>query len=261
MIRVRGMHKAYRTGKLVNEVLRGIDLDIATGEMVSIMGPSGSGKSTLLHAIGGLDSDYTGEITVDGRNLHELGDVDLSGYRNRFVGFVFQAFYLLPHMTVLENVALPAVFARGDATLADAAIRTRAQEVLDEVELGARADSKPTTLSGGQRQRVAIARALFNRPKLMLCDEPTGNLDSKMGGQILELFRRLNRRENITVLIVTHDPKIAEATTRRLRVDDGLLLEDGVAAAPRSHTTAEDARGAGADELPGAQAISAEESP
>lgn len=246
MIRVRGMHKAYRTGKLVNEVLRGIDLDIQDGEMVSIMGPSGSGKSTLMHAIGGLDSDYTGEITVDGRNLHQLGDVELSGYRNRFVGFVFQAFYLLPHMTVLDNVALPAIFARGEGVLDDPAIRARAQQVLDEVELGERGDSKPTMLSGGQRQRVAIARALFNRPKLMLCDEPTGNLDSKMGGQILELFRRLNRREGITVVIVTHDPKISAATPRRLRVEDGLLLEEG-AVRPPEHETAED------DEVPQVQ--------
>jgi putative ABC transport system ATP-binding protein len=240
MIRVRGMHKAYRTGKLVNEVLRGIDLDIQDGEMVSIMGPSGSGKSTLLHAIGGLDSDYSGEITVDGRDLHTLGDIELSAYRNRFVGFVFQAFYLLPHMTVLENVALPAVFARGDAALDDPAIRARALEVLDEVELGGRNDSRPTTLSGGQRQRVAVARALFNRPKLMLCDEPTGNLDSKLGAQILELFRRLNRTAKITVLIVTHDPKIAAATARRLQVVDGLLLDEGGERRAPDHETVED---------------------
>ncbi len=220
------MHKAYRTGKLVNEVLRGIDLDVAAGEFVSIIGPSGSGKSTLLHAIGGLDRDFTGEVEVGGRSLQALSDTALSDYRNRVVGFVFQAFYLLPHLTVLENVALPALFARGDRLVDDTAARARAQEVLDQVELGTRGDSKPTMLSGGQRQRVAIARALFHRPQLMLCDEPTGNLDSKMGAQIVALFQRLNRDSGITVLIVTHDPRISAATARTLRVEDGRVVEE-----------------------------------
>ncbi len=225
MIRVRGMHKAYKTGKLVNEVLRGIDLDIEEGELVSVIGPSGSGKSTLMHAIGGLDTDYTGTISVDGKDLHAMGDRELSQYRNRFVGFVFQSFYLLPHMTVIENVSLPSVFARGGEVLDDDGVRKRAQEVLEQVELGERGDSKPTMLSGGQRQRVAIARALFNRPRLMLCDEPTGNLDSKMGGQIVELFRKLNEG-GITILIVTHDPRISASTPRRLRVDDGRIYDE-----------------------------------
>ncbi|MBX7081203.1 MAG: ABC transporter ATP-binding protein [Nannocystaceae bacterium] len=220
------MHKAYRTGKLVNEVLRGIDFDVAAGEFVSIIGPSGSGKSTLLHAIGGLDRDFTGEVEVGGRSLQSLSDTALSDYRNRVVGFVFQAFYLLPHLTVLENVALPALFARGDRLVDDAAAHARAQEVLDQVELGTRGDSKPTMLSGGQRQRVAIARALFHRPQLMLCDEPTGNLDSKMGAQIVALFQRLNRESDITVLIVTHDPRISAATPRTLRVEDGRVIDE-----------------------------------
>ncbi len=228
------MRKAYKTGKLVNEVLRDVEFEIGDGEFVSIIGPSGSGKTTLLHAIGGLDRDYGGEIEVDGRSLRSLSDVELSDYRNRFVGFVFQSFYLLPHLTVVENVALPALFARGDRTVDDDAARRRAQEVLDEVELGTRGDSKPTMLSGGQRQRVAIARALFHRPKLMLCDEPTGNLDSKMGTQIVGLFRKLNRDAGITVVIVTHDPKISAATERHLRVEDGQLFDDGRTAAEPS---------------------------
>ncbi len=226
MIRVRGMRKSYRTGKLVNEVLRGVDFEVDHGELVSIVGPSGSGKSTLLHAVGGLDRDYEGSIEVDGRDLRSLSDDALSDYRNRSVGFVFQSFYLLPHLTVLENVALPAVFTRGTQRLGDAAATARAREVLEQVELGARTDSTPTMLSGGQRQRVAIARALFNRPTLMLCDEPTGNLDSKMGAQILALFHALNRDAHITVMIVTHDSRISAATPRTLRVEDGALHDE-----------------------------------
>lgn len=225
MIRVRGMHKAYRTGKVVNEVLRGVDFDVTAGDFISIVGPSGSGKSTLMHAIGGLDRDYTGTIVVEDKDLHAMSDRELSDYRNRSVGFVFQAFYLLPHLTVLQNIALPAVFARGGERLDEAAADARAKEVLEQVELGTRGDSTPTMLSGGQRQRVAIARALFRRPKLLLCDEPTGNLDSKMGAQIIDLFRRLNEDAKITVMIVTHDPKVSAATRRTLRVDEGKLTE------------------------------------
>jgi ABC-type lipoprotein export system ATPase subunit len=235
MIRVRGMRKSYRTGRVATEVLRGIDLDIAQGELVSIVGPSGSGKSTLLHAIGGLDRDYTGTIEVDGKDLHTLGDAQLSAYRNTSVGFVFQSFYLLPHLTLLENVSLPATFTRGAAALDDDALALRAHEVLREVELDERAESMPTMLSGGQRQRVAIARALFNRPKLLLGDEPTGNLDSKMGAQIVELFRKLNREQEITVLLVTHDPRVADVTDRTLRVEDGQLFEDEAHAPAQEH--------------------------
>ena len=230
MIRVRDMHKSYRIGKLTNEVLRGVDLEVAEGEFLAVVGPSGSGKTTLLHAIGGLDSDYTGAVEVDGRELHSLDDKGLSDYRNRFVGFVFQSFYLLPHLTCMENVVLPALFARGDGVLDDKAVHARGREVLAQVGLEDRAGSRPTTLSGGQRQRIAIARALFNKPRLMLCDEPTGNLDSKTGMQIVELFRRLNVDGGITVLIVTHDPRISQATNRTIRVEDGQLYDDALAA-------------------------------
>lgn len=225
MIRVRGMHKSYRTGKLVTPVLHGVDLDIQEGEMVSIVGPSGSGKSTLLHAIGGLDRDYEGTIEVSGRDLMKMSDVELSDYRNRSVGFVFQTFNLLQHQTCAENVALPALFSRGDDALTPAAALERARDVLARVDLSDKVDAKPTTLSGGQRQRVAIARALFNRPQLMLCDEPTGNLDSAMGRTIMDLFVRLNEEDGITVVIVTHDPKIAASTARTVRVQDGKVLE------------------------------------
>jgi ABC-type lipoprotein export system ATPase subunit len=224
MIRLRGMHKTYRTGKVETEVLNGVDLDIDEGEFVAIVGPSGSGKTTLLHAVGGLDSDYSGTVEVDGKDLQKLSDAELSSYRNQTVGFVFQHFYLLPHLTCLENVMLPAVFSRGEPQ-PDDKLRERALKVLEQVDLPEKANDPPTTLSGGQRQRIAIARALFNRPKLMLCDEPTGNLDSKLGASILKLFTALNEDEGITVLIVTHDPAIAASTRRQILVEDGKLSE------------------------------------
>ena len=226
MIRVRGMEKSYRTGKLVNKVLHGVDLDIEAGEFVAIVGPSGSGKSTLLHALGGLDRDFTGKLEVDGRDLHEMSDVQLSNYRNREVGFVFQAFNLLAHLSCRENVALPAQFARGEDAPNHEEASKRAAEMLGRVGLDDKVDALPSTLSGGQKQRVAIARALFNRPRLMLCDEPTGNLDSKMGSQILDLFRALNEEDGITVLVVTHDPRISDIAPRTIRVEDGQLFEN-----------------------------------
>jgi ABC-type lipoprotein export system ATPase subunit len=219
------MRKSYRTGKIVNEVLHDVDLDIARGDMVSIVGPSGSGKSTLLHALGGLDRDYTGSIEVDGRDLHKLSDTELSDYRNRHVGFIFQSFNLLEHLTCRENVALPSFFARGDNAAPPSTARQRAADLLARVGLGDKIDASPNTLSGGQKQRVAIARALFNRPDMMLCDEPTGNLDSKTGAQVIDLFRRLNTEDDITILIVTHDPRISAVTQRTVRVEDGNLHE------------------------------------
>jgi ABC-type lipoprotein export system ATPase subunit len=230
MIRIRGMQKSYSTGKVVTEVLRGVDLDIEDGEFISVIGPSGSGKSTLLHAIGGLDSDYKGSIEVDGKDLAKLSDAQLSAYRNETVGFVFQSFYLLPHLTCLENITLPAVFKRG-SEMDEAAATARAKAVLEQVDLLEKADALPTMLSGGQRQRIAIARALFNKPKIMLCDEPTGNLDSKMGAAIIDLFRKLNEDDGITVLIVTHDPGIASSTPRQLLVADGALTDEATPAA------------------------------
>ncbi len=231
MIRVRGMRKSYRTGRVVNEVLHGVDLDIADGDMVSIVGPSGSGKSTLLHALGGLDRDYEGTIEVDGRDLHKLSDADLSDYRNRHVGFIFQAFNLLENMSCRDNVALPATFARGQDAPAKDKAYARAAELLTRVGLQDKILASPNTLSGGQKQRVAIARALFSRPKMMLCDEPTGNLDTKTGAAVVDLFRQLNAEDGITILIVTHDPRISALTHRTVRVEDGQLHENGETAA------------------------------
>ncbi len=241
MIRIRGMHKSYTTGKVVTEVLSGVDLDIGEGEFISVIGPSGSGKSTLLHAIGGLDSDYTGSIEVDGKNLAKLSDAELSEYRNQTVGFVFQSFYLLPHMTCLENIALPAVFKR-DGEEDHATSLVRAKAVLEQVDLAEKANALPTTLSGGQRQRIAIARALFHRPRVILCDEPTGNLDRKTGSAIIDLFRKLNEDDGITVIIVTHDPQLAATTKRKILVDDGALteIEDATAVIARGHESDEE---------------------
>ena len=228
MIRLADVHRTYQTGKVAREVLSGVALEIADGELVSIVGRSGSGKSTLLNVIGGLDTGYTGRVEVDGKDLRALDDAALSAYRNRTVGFVFQAFNLLDHLTCAENAALPSLF-RPEMTAADAAARARA--VLEQVGIGDRAEAHPTSLSGGQKQRVAIARALFGKPHVVLCDEPTGNLDLATGGAILELFRALNRRERITLVIVTHEEAISRAADRVLRLEDGRLADDGRRAA------------------------------
>ncbi|NVB40509.1 ABC transporter ATP-binding protein [Pseudenhygromyxa sp. WMMC2535] len=225
MIRLRGVRKRYTTKKVVNEVLRGVDLEIDPGEFVAIVGRSGSGKTTMLNILGALDSDYEGEVEVDGKRLRALGDVEISDYRNQNIGFVFQSFHLLEHMTCLENVSLPAVFARGREVLDARAAEARAREVLAQVELSDKCDAMPFTLSGGQKQRVAIARALFNRPKLMICDEPTGNLDSSTAHAILDLFRKLNEEQGITLVIVTHDAMISQACKRVVRIHDGSIVE------------------------------------
>lgn len=225
MIRLRGVRKRYITDKVINEVLKGVDLDIDNGEFVAIVGRSGSGKTTMLNIVGALDSDYDGSVAVDGKELRTLDDVQISTYRNQNIGFIFQSFYLLEHMTCVENVALPAVFARGADALDHVAALARAREVMNEVELADKYDALPNTLSGGQKQRVAIARALFSRPKLMICDEPTGNLDTSTAHAILELFRKLNEEHGITLVIVTHDDMISKACKRVVHIADGRLVE------------------------------------
>jgi ABC-type lipoprotein export system ATPase subunit len=231
MIKLADVHRTYSADKATREtareVLRGVSLEIADGELVAIVGRSGSGKSTLLNVIGGLDTGYTGAVEVDGKPLRAMADAALSAYRNRTVGFVFQAFNLLDHLTCAENAALPALF-RPELSAADVAARARA--VLAQVGIADRADAHPTALSGGQKQRVAIARALFGAPRVMLCDEPTGNLDLATGAAILELFRELNRKEKLTLVIVTHEEAISRAADRVLRLDDGRLRADEKAA-------------------------------
>jgi putative ABC transport system ATP-binding protein len=207
-------------GETIN-ALAGIDLKVSEGEFVTIVGPSGSGKSTLLNIIGGLDTPTIGRIEVDGQDLSKASDRDLSLYRNKKVGFIFQTFNLQPTHTALENVSLPLVFAKVPLWR-----RKRiAREVMKTVGLSDRLRHKPNQLSGGERQRVAIARALVNDPKILLADEPTGNLDSKTGEQIMELLTRLNKERGITLLLVTHDLKTADYADRMLRMLDGQVAE------------------------------------
>jgi putative ABC transport system ATP-binding protein len=196
-----------------------LSLRIDEGDFVSIVGTSGSGKTTLLNLVGGLDLAYEGAVRVLGHDLRALKDKALSVFRNETIGFVFQHFHLLPHLTCRENVLLPSYFAR-DAKKS-AAQAKHADEVLAKVGLSEKLDVRPGALSGGQKQRVAIARALLNQPKIILCDEPTGNLDRKTGEQILELFARLNREDGITVLIITHEEHVARATRRTVRLEGG----------------------------------------
>ena len=208
-------------GEETINALAGVTLEISPGEFVSIVGPSGSGKSTLLHIIGGLDSPTKGNIIVDGQDLSQASDSELSSYRNKKVGFVFQTFNLQPTYTALENVALPLVFARVPLGKRNQIAR----EALDTVGLGDRVRHKPSELSGGERQRVGIARALVNNPRILLADEPTGNLDSKARERIMELLTRLNKERGLTLVLVTHDLESARNANRMLQMHDGKLTE------------------------------------
>ncbi|AKQ64301.1 ABC transporter, ATP-binding protein [Myxococcus hansupus] len=221
MIQARDVSKEYVDGDGTQvRVLDGMSLDVAAGEFVAVVGSSGSGKSTLLHLLGGLDVDYRGELSVGGVKLRGLGDKALARFRNAHVGFVFQSFHLIPNLSAVENVLLPSHFG---AAPVDA--RKRAEALLERVGLGAKKDRAPVRLSGGERQRVAIARALFNQPKLLLCDEPTGNLDAATGSGVITLFQELHK-EGLTVLCVTHEERMSAAAGRVLRLKDGRLVEE-----------------------------------
>jgi ABC-type lipoprotein export system ATPase subunit len=219
ILSARGLKKIYVVGKRTLEVLRGIDVEIARGDFVALRGASGTGKSTLLHLIGGLDSPNAGEIIFCGQNLAAFSESRLTNFRNRRVGFVFQAYHLLPELTALENVCLPARIARTSAAQAE----KRGRELLARVGLGERLDHKPSELSGGEQQRVAIARALVNEPELLLADEPTGNLDSHTGGEIIELLKQLRAEKQMTLIIATHDSKVAATAPRVIELVDGLI--------------------------------------
>jgi len=218
VIDVRNLTKDYHLGKIVVQALRGIDMQIFPGEMVAIMGPSGSGKSTLMNMIGCLDSPTSGEYYLDSLLVSELHDDDLATVRNHKIGFVFQKYNLLPRIDAIENVTLPLRYS-GDTSN----MRQRAEAALQSVGLGDRMHHKPNELSGGQQQRVAIARALVNEPAILLADEPTGNLDSKSGAEIMDLLLNLNQQQKTTIVLVTHDPKVAAHAQRDVQLFDGLI--------------------------------------
>ena len=222
MLRLVDIGKTYTIGPIEVEVLRGVHLEVNRGDLLSIMGPSGSGKSTLMNILGLLDQPTGGSYLLRGREVSTMDDDELSTIRNDSIGFVFQSFHLLPHLTAQENVGIPLVY-RG---LKENEIRRRSEEILDKVGMRDRADHKPNQLSGGQQQRVAIARALVGEPAIVLADEPTGALDPRTGQDIMQLFLRLNTEEQITVLIITHDPAIAQQCARCARISDGCLHEE-----------------------------------
>jgi putative ABC transport system ATP-binding protein len=226
LVQVRAVTKSYRRGGETIEVLHGVDLDIARGDFVALMGPSGSGKTTLLNLIGGLDTPTGGAIVVDGRRIDRLSSGELSAWRAAHVGFVFQFYNLLPVLSAQRNVELPLLL----TSLSAAERRRHAAIALALVGLADRARHKPRELSGGQEQRVAIARAIVSDPTLLVCDEPTGDLDRATAGEIMALLQMLNREHGKTIVMVTHDPKAAEYASRRLHLDKGTLIADGAPA-------------------------------
>ena len=218
--KMRGIVKQYQMGNEVQTILKGIDLDIEEGEFLSILGPSGSGKSTLMNIIGCLDTADEGTYYLDGQEIDDYSEDELADIRGRKIGFIFQQFNLLPKLTAQENVELPLIYQGMSASKRHA----RSEEVLKRVGLLDRMDHKPTELSGGQQQRVAIARALAGRPSLLLADEPTGNLDSRTGADVMRLFHELHEAGN-TIVLITHDAKIAAQTPRAIHIHDGRVLE------------------------------------
>jgi len=229
LLRAEALKKSYSRGDQTVEALKGVDLSIAPGQFVSIMGPSGSGKSTLLHLMGGLDRPTSGKVILNGEAIERLNDRELSLFRRRKLGFIFQFFNLLPTLSALENVALPLLLDGKPMS----EIEARAKELLSTMGMEKRIQHKPDQLSGGEMQRVAIARALMSDPLLILADEPTGNLDSKTGESVLTLLSDLVKTTGKTVVMVTHDPNAASFGDRQIRVRDG-LIESDTGAAPRA---------------------------
>jgi lipoprotein-releasing system ATP-binding protein len=230
LCQIRNLHKSYfMDGKRI-DVLRGVDLAIGAGEMISLTGASGVGKSTFLHVLGTLDAPTSGSIEFDGRDITQMDDAEVARFRNRTIGFVFQFHYLLPEFSAVENVMMPALIQR----LPMAQARERAGELLDAVGLSDRAEHKPGELSGGEQQRVALARALVLHPRLLLADEPTGNLDPSTGEGIHQVIKDLNQRLGITAVIVTHNDRLAASMPRRLQLLGGQVVELGEAAPVRA---------------------------
>ncbi len=222
MLEAHNVHKIYNQGGNKLHILKGINLSVREGDVLSIVGPSGAGKSTLLHILGALDRPSEGKIVLDGEDLYQLNDRQRSSLRNRKIGFVFQFYHLLPELTALENVILPALV-KGDLRN-PASLETKGLDLLDRVGLGKRASHRPNQLSGGEQQRCAIARSLINDPKIVFCDEPTGNLDSETGREIIELLMNLNTKNKQTLVIVTHDEQIARLSHKTIYMRDGRLI-------------------------------------
>jgi putative ABC transport system ATP-binding protein len=222
LVEIRQLTKAYVRGKQVLEVLHGINLDIPEGDFVALMGPSGSGKTTLLNLIGGIDSPTSGVLTIDRQRIDDLGGNELAAWRANTVGFIFQSYNLMPVLSAQKNVELPLLLTDMDADER----RHRASIALKLVGIADRAGHKPNELSGGQQQRVAIARALVSDPRILICDEPTGDLDRKTADEVLTLLQQLNREFGKTIVMVTHDPKAAEYANRTVHLDKGSLVDE-----------------------------------
>jgi putative ABC transport system ATP-binding protein len=229
----RDLRKRYGSDKNTRAALDGVSLDVDRGEFVAVLGPSGCGKSTLLGIIGGLDRSYQGELQLFGRETRAMNDRDLAALRAGRIGFVFQAFHLLGHLNALDNVLAPSLFAPdGGSPAARAKHRERAEQLLEELGLGGRGGEMPSHMSGGERQRLAIARAMLLGPELLLCDEPTGNLDEVTGNQIVDIFSRLHGG-GLTLVAVTHEERLADAATRIVRLHAGKMLEPEAASEPK----------------------------
>ena len=222
LLAAEGVRKVYRTGEVEVTALRGLDLQVRAGELVAVMGPSGSGKTTLLNCLSGLDDIDAGRVLIGGRDLFAMSDAERTEHRARSMGFVFQSFNLIPVFTAVENVELPLLLVSTDRREA----RARAMAMLNRVGLTGRDRHRPNELSGGEQQRVTIARALVARPAIVWADEPTGNLDTAMAAQVMDLLRQLNVEEGQTIVLVTHDPSIGAAAHRLIRMRDGMLDSD-----------------------------------
>jgi lipoprotein-releasing system ATP-binding protein len=229
MIEAREVRKAYTMGRVTLEVLRGVSLRVEAGEFVAVMGPSGAGKSTLLHLLAGLDTPTGGTVLWEARPVSGLSDAKRAAFRNRMLGIVFQFYHLLPELSALENVCLPGLVSARSASGGSGgngrALRARAASCLEQVGLSARVRHRPGELSGGEQQRVAIARALINKPKLLLCDEPTGNLDSKTGEGIIELLASLRKRDRVGLVLVTHEAALSRLADRTIVLEDGRIVK------------------------------------
>ena len=223
MLEAKNIHKVYHDGKRELPVLKGVSLKIEEGALIAIVGPSGAGKSTLLHILGGLDSPTQGKVILQGEDIYGLDDPALSGIRNKQIGFVFQFYHLLGEFSVLENVLMPALIS-SKLQAPSSKLRERALELLDVVGLSERINYLPNQLSGGEKQRAAICRGLINHPGLLFCDEPTGNLDSKTGEEIIALIKKINRENKMTVVLVTHNAELAKSADRTYHLRDGVLV-------------------------------------